>query len=108
MPKIISIKSAEMIVARREWNDILKVLQKKLSQELYPVKPSFRNESESLKTINIKKKDLIVLTSFCLAKETINNNNNNEKTTYGMGENTCKWCDKQGLNLQNIQTAHTT
>ena len=32
----------------------------------------------------------------------------NEKTTYGMGENTCKWCDWQGLNFQNIQTAHTT
>ena len=32
----------------------------------------------------------------------------NEKTTYGMGENTCKWCDWQGLNFQNIQTAHPT
>ena len=25
-----------------------------------------------------------------------------------MGENICKWYDRQGLNLQNIQTAHTT
>ena len=25
-----------------------------------------------------------------------------------MGENTCKWCDQQWLNFQNIQTAHTT
>ena len=25
-----------------------------------------------------------------------------------MGEIICKCCDKQGLNLQNIQTAHTT
>ena len=24
-----------------------------------------------------------------------------------MGENICKWCDQQGLNFQNIQTAHT-
>ena len=31
-----------------------------------------------------------------------------EKTTYRMGENICKWCERQGLNLQNIQTAHTT
>ena len=31
----------------------------------------------------------------------------NEKTTYGLGENNCKWCDLQGLNFQNIQTAHT-
>ena len=27
---------------------------------------------------------------------------------YRMGENICKWCDWQGLNLQNIQTTHTT
>ena len=32
----------------------------------------------------------------------------NEKTAYGMGENICKRCDKQGLNFQNTQTAHTT
>ena len=32
----------------------------------------------------------------------------NEKTTYRLGENICKWCDKQELNFQNIQTAHTT
>ena len=25
-----------------------------------------------------------------------------------MGENSCKWCDLQGLNLQNVQTTHTT
>ena len=24
-----------------------------------------------------------------------------------MGENICKWCDQQGLNFPNIQTAHT-
>ena len=23
-----------------------------------------------------------------------------------MGENICKWCDQQGINFQNIQTAH--
>ena len=31
-----------------------------------------------------------------------------EKTTYRTGEDTCKWCDWQGLNFQNIQTAYTT
>ena len=36
------------------------------------------------------------------------NHNQNEKTTYGMGENIWKWCDWQGVNIQNIQTAHTT
>ena len=25
-----------------------------------------------------------------------------------MGENICQWREKKGLNLQNIQTAHTT
>ena len=35
------------------------------------------------------------------------NHKQNEKTTHGLGENICKWCDKQGLNFQNIQTAHT-
>ena len=48
---------------------------KKLSQGLYPVKPSFRNEGESLKAIKIKtkinKRDLIELIRFCIAKETI-------------------------------------
>ena len=31
-----------------------------------------------------------------------------EKATYRMGENICKWCDRQEFNLQNIQIAHTT
>jgi len=37
------------------------------------------------------------------------NHKENEKTTYGLGKNICKWCecDWQGLNFQNIQTAHT-
>ena len=36
------------------------------------------------------------------------NHGQNEKTIYRMGENICKWCHPQGLNFQNIQTAHTT
>ena len=36
------------------------------------------------------------------------NHKQNEKATYRMGENICKRCDWQGLNLQNIQTTHTT
>ena len=30
----------------------------------------------------------------------------NEETTFGLGENICKWCNQQGLNHQNIQTTH--
>ena len=36
------------------------------------------------------------------------NHKQNEKTTYGLGENICKWGDQQRLNFQNTQTAHTT
>ena len=36
------------------------------------------------------------------------NQKQNEKTTYRVGKNICKQCDWQGLNFQNIQTAHTT
>ena len=32
----------------------------------------------------------------------------NEKTAYEMRENICKRCNGQGVNIQNIQTAHTT
>ena len=48
--------------------------------------------------------DLIKLTIFCTAKETIKK----KKTTYRMGENSFKWCNWQGLNLQNTQTTYTT
>ena len=33
---------------------------------------------------------------------------NHKQNKNGLGENTCKWCNWQGLNLQNIQTAHIT
>ena len=32
----------------------------------------------------------------------------NEKTTHRMGENLCEGCYRQGPNLRNIQTTHTT
>ena len=35
------------------------------------------------------------------------NHKQNERTTYGLGEIICKWCDQQEFNFQNIQTAHT-
>ena len=36
------------------------------------------------------------------------NHKENEKTTYGLGENICKWYNQQGVNIQNTQTTHTT
>ena len=40
---------------------------------------------------------------FYTSKETINQD---EKTTLRIGENICKRSNRQGINLQNIQTAH--
>ena len=34
------------------------------------------------------------------------NNKQNEKTTHRLGENICKWCDRWGIGLQNLQIAH--
>ena len=47
---------------------------------------------------------------FCPAKEIIKKKKkkNNLKDNRQNGKNVRKWCDTQGLNLQNIQTAHTT
>ena len=36
------------------------------------------------------------------------NHKQNEKTTYRLGGNIYKWCNRQGLNFQNIQTDHLT
>ena len=51
----------------------------------------------------INKWDLIKLKSFCTEKK----NQQCEKANYWMGENTCKWYNRQGVNIQNIETAHT-
>ena len=55
-----------------------------------------------MKTKN--KWDLIKLKCFC-TKTTIKKKKS-KKTTHRMRKNICKWCDWQGINLQNIQTAH--
>ena len=34
-------------------------------------------------------------------------NHQSERTSYRTGENICKWYDRQGVNIQNTQRAHT-
>ena len=36
------------------------------------------------------------------------NHKQNKKRTYGLGENICKWCNRQELYFQNNQTTHIT
>ena len=36
------------------------------------------------------------------------NHKQNEKATNKMGQNNCKWCDWQGISLQNLRMAHAT
>ena len=52
----------------------------------------------------INKWDLIKFKSFCAVKGTIKKE---KRQLTEWEKNICKWCDWQGINLQNIQTAHT-
>ena len=63
----------------------------------------FLGWSLKAKKAKINKWNLIKLTSSGTAKETINK----WKTVYRLGENVCKWCNQQGLNLQNTKTVPT-
>ena len=84
----------------------IKLLEENICRTLFDINHSniFLNSSPRVLEIKTKinKWDLIKLKSCCTAKETIN-----KKTTYRMGEDICKCCDWQGINLQNIQIAHT-
>ena len=53
----------------------------------------------------INKWDLIKLKNLLHSK---GNHQQNKKTTCGLRENICKWCNWQAVNLQNIQTTHKT
>ena len=86
--------------------DTVKPLEENIGRTLLDMNHSniFLNSSPRVVEIKTKtnKWDLIKLKSFCTAKETIN-----KKTSYRMGESICKQRNQPGINLQNIQTAHT-
>ena len=73
--------------------DIIKLLEENIGRALFDINHSniFLDLSPRVMEIKAKinKKDLIKLTSFCTAEETINKM---KKTTYRMGENICKRC----------------
>ena len=86
--------------------DTVKPLEENIGRTLLDMNDSniFLNSSPRVVEIKTKtnKWDLIKLKSFCTAKETIN-----KKTSYRMGESIYKQRNQPGINLQNIQTAHT-
>ena len=88
-------------------HDTIKLLEKITGKTFSDINHTnvFLGWSLKAKKAKINKWDLIKLTSSGTAKETINK----WKTVYRLGEKSCKWCecDWQGLNFQNIKTAHT-
>ena len=86
--------------------DIIKLLEENISRTLSDINRNnvfFDPPPRVMKTkTKINKWDLMKLKSFCTAKETINKT----KTIHTMGENICKQSNRQGINLQNIQTTH--
>ena len=90
--------------------DNIKLLEENISRTLFDINCSniFIDPPPEIMKIKtkIKKWNLIKLKSFCTAKETIKTNKQNQKTTHRMGEHLCKQRNRQGINLQDIQTFH--
>ena len=80
---------------------IIKLIEENIGRTLFDINPPPR--IMTIKT-KLNQWNLIKLKSFLTAKKTINK----MKTTLRMRENLCKWCNRQGFNLQNIETSHTT
>ena len=80
--------------------DTIKLLEENIGKTFSDINLMNIFSGKSSKATKIRAKinqwDLIKLTSFCTAKETIKQN---KKTTYGMGGNSFKWWNWQGLNV---------
>ena len=90
-------------------HNIIKLLRENICKILSDRNHSntFLGQSPKAKQIKAKinKWDLIRLISFYLAKETINKM---ERQPTDWEKKICKQCNRQGLNFQYVQTAHTT
>ena len=83
-------------------HDTIKLPEESIGEEFSDINCTSVFLGQSLKAIEITTKinkwDPIKFTNFCTGKETIKKKE----------ENIFKWWDRQGLNLQNIQTTNTT
>ena len=88
--------------------DTIKLLEENIRRTFFDINCNnilFDPPSRMTIKTKINQWDLIKLKSFYTAKESIKEN---QETTHRMGENLCKGCNRQGSNLQNIQTTYTT
>ena len=96
-----------MLRNKPERQDTIKLLEEITGKTFPDINCTNVFLGQSPKAIEIKTKinkwNLVKCTSFCTPKEIIFKN---KKATYGMGENSCKWCKQQWLNFQSIQIAH--
>ena len=87
--------------------DTIKFLEENVGRTFFDINQSKIFFIPSPRVMKIKTKlnkwDLIKLKSFCTAKETINKM---KRSPSEWEKNICKWSNWQGINLQNIQTAH--
>ena len=87
--------------------DTIKLLEENIERTLFDINHNsiFLDPSPRIMEIKAKINKSVLIT--CKLLHSKENHKQNEKTTYGMEENICKWCDQQDINFQNIQTDHT-
>ena len=90
-------------------HDTIKLLEENIGKTFSDINHSkiFLDQYPKAKEIKAKVKQIGPNQTYKLLHSK-GNHKQNEKTIYRLGENICKWCDWQGLNFQNIQTAHIT
>ena len=86
--------------------DTIKLLEENIGRTLFDINHSKIFFDPPPRVMEIKTKinkwDLMILKSFCTAKELCCSFKQDEKKTLRMGENICKQINRQRVNLQNI------